>query len=224
MGMGMVKTMKKLLLATVGLAALGLAPAIAADLPARTYTKAPAIAPLPTWTGFYIGAMGGYGKQDTSDFALSGGFGGGTVGYNWQTGMYVFGIEADAAGADISQTVAIPGIVSAEDKIRALGTVRGRFGITYQQALFYGTGGFAWADERVSASALGVSISDSKTRTGWTAGGGVEVMFAPHWSVKGEYLYRSFDSETFFAGTIPGGVNSGTLNIHSGQVGVNYHF
>jgi len=49
--------MKKILLTTVGLAALGMAPAIAADLPARTYTKAPAIAPLPTWAGFYIGAM-----------------------------------------------------------------------------------------------------------------------------------------------------------------------
>jgi outer membrane immunogenic protein len=216
--------MKKILLTTVGLAALGMAPAIAADLPARTYTKAPAMAPLPTWAGFYIGAMGGYANQDTSDFALSGGFGGGTVGYNWQTGMYVFGIEADAAGADISATAGIPGLVSAEDKLRAIGTVRGRLGITYQQILFYGTGGFAWADEKVSASALGASISDTKTRTGWTAGGGIEVMFAPHWSVKGEYLYRSFDSENFFNGPIAGGIDSGKLNIHSGQVGVNYHF
>jgi outer membrane immunogenic protein len=217
--------MKKILMTTVGLAALGLAPAIAADLPARTYTKAPALAaPLYNWTGFYIGAMGGFGKEDTSDFALSGGFGGGTAGYNWQTGQFVFGIEADAAGADISSSFAIPGLVSAEDKIRALGTVRGRVGIAYEQILFYGTGGFAWADERVSASALGVSISDTKTRTGWTAGAGAEWMFAPHWSVKAEYLYRSFGSETFFASTIPGGVNSGTLNIHSGQFGVNYHF
>jgi outer membrane immunogenic protein len=216
--------MKKILLTTVGLAALGMAPAFAADLAARTYTKAPAIAPLPTWAGFYIGAMGGYGSQDTSDFALSGGFGGGTVGYNWQSGIYVFGIEADAAGADISATAGIPGLVSAEDKLRALGTVRGRVGFTYQQVLFYGTGGFAWADERVSAAAGPLSISETKTRTGWTAGGGMEVMFAPHWSVKGEYLYRSFDSENFFAGTIPGGIDSGKLNIHSGQVGVNYHF
>ena len=216
--------MKKVLLATVALVALGMAPAVAADLAARPYTKAPALAPIYNWTGFYIGAMGGYGSEDTSDFALKGGFGGGTVGYNWQTGMYVFGIEADAAGADISTSLGIPGLVSADDKIRALGTVRGRVGVTFQQVLFYGTGGFAWADERVSASALGVSISDTKTRTGWTAGAGVEWMFAPHWSVKGEYLYRSFGSENFFAGTIPGGIDSGTLNIHSGQVGVNYHF
>src|SRR5947207_14762516 len=130
--------MKKILMTTVGLVALGatlgLAPASAADLAARTYTKAPALAaPLYNWTGFYVGAMGGFGKEDTSDFALSGGFGGGTAGYNWQTGQFVFGIEADAAGADISSSFAIPGLVSAEDKIRALGTVRGRFGIAYEQ-------------------------------------------------------------------------------------------
>jgi len=217
--------MKKILMTTVGLAALGLAPAVAADLAARTYTKAPALAaPLYNWSGFYIGAMGGYGKEDTSDFALSGGFGGGTAGYNWQTGQFVFGIEADAAGADISSSFVIPGLVSAEDKIRALGTVRGRVGIAYEQVLFYGTGGFAWADERASATALGVTISDTKTRTGWTAGAGVEWMFLPHWSVKGEYLYRSFSSETIFSGVIPGGLATGTLNINSGQVGVNYHF
>src|SRR5712691_8918834 len=82
--------MKKILMTTVGLVALGLAPASAADLAARTYTKAPAlVSPLYNWTGFYIGAMGGFGKEDTSDFALSGGFGGGTAGYNWQTGQFV---------------------------------------------------------------------------------------------------------------------------------------
>jgi outer membrane immunogenic protein len=216
--------MKKILLTTVALTALGLAPAMAADLAARTYTKAPPPAPLYNWTGFYIGGMGGFAQEDTSDFALSGGFGGGTAGYNWQTGQFVFGIEADAAGADISATVGIPGFVSAEDKIRALGTVRGRFGVAVQQVLFYGTGGFAWADERASATALGVTLSDTKTRTGWTAGAGVEWMFAPHWSVKGEYLYRSFGSENFFTNVVPGGLASGTLNINSGQVGVNYHF
>jgi len=199
-----------------------MAPAVAADLAARTYTKAPVAAPLPTWAGFYIGAMGGYASED-GDNGIKGGFGGGTVGYNWQSGIYVFGIEADAAGADISATANFPGF-SAEDKLRALGTVRGRFGFTYQQVLFYGTGGFAWADERASGAGLGVSLSETKTRTGWTAGGGMEVMFAPHWSVKGEYLYRSFSSETIFSGVIPGGLATGTLNINSGQVGVNYHF
>ena len=49
-------------------------------------------------------------------------------------------------------------------------------------------------------------------------------MFAPKWSVKAEYLYRSFEGETYFAGIVPGGVPSGTLNLNSVQVGVNYHF
>src|SRR5258708_22863379 len=110
--------MKKVLLATVALVALGMAPAVAADLAARPYTKAPAIAPIYNWTGFYIGAMGGYGSEDTSDFALKGGFGGGTVGYNWQTGMYLFGIQADSAGADISTAPRLPSLFSPDDQIR----------------------------------------------------------------------------------------------------------
>jgi outer membrane immunogenic protein len=218
--------MKKALLAAVSLVALGTASAVAADLPARTYTKAPvAVAPIGNWTGFYIGGMGGYGKENTSGIgALSGGLAGGTIGYNWQTGPVVYGLEADAAWSDIGATVGIPGLLSVTDKIQDLGTVRGRIGYTFDQVLLYGTGGFAWADNKLTATALGVSLSDSKVHTGWTAGAGVEVMFAPKWSVKAEYLYRSFGGETYFANTVPGGVPTGTLNINSGQVGVNYHF
>ncbi|MGB8397340.1 outer membrane protein [Bradyrhizobium sp.] len=218
--------MKKVFLTAFGLVALGMAPAVAADLPARTYTKAPApYAPIYNWTGFYIGAMGGYGKEDTSGIgALSGGFAGGTVGYNWQSGQIVYGLEADAAWSDIGATAVIPGLLSVNDRIRDLGTVRGRIGFAVDQVLLYGTGGFAWADNRITATAGGVSISDSHVHTGWTAGAGVEVMFAPKWSVKAEYLYRSLSSENYFAGVIPGGVASGTLNINSGQIGVNYHF
>ena len=76
----------------------------------------------------------------------------------------------------------------------------------------------------ITGNALGVSISDSQIHSGWTAGAGVEVMFAPKWSVKAEYLYRSFASQTYFAGVFPAGVATGTLNLNSVQVGVNYHF
>src|SRR5215475_4081649 len=97
--------MKKMLLMTVGFAALGIAPAVAADLAPRTYTKAPvAVAPLPTWAGLYVGAMGGFGKETVGDTPVNGFFGGGTVGYNWQIDRYVFGIEADAAASDINAT------------------------------------------------------------------------------------------------------------------------
>jgi len=220
------KKVKKILLTTTGLIALGMAPAIAADLPTRTYTKAPAAAiAINNWTGFYVGAMGGYAKENTSDIgAISGGFAGGTAGYNWQSGNLVFGIEADAAWSDVGATASIPGLVSASDKIRDMGTVRGRIGYAFDQVLVYGTGGYAWADNQLSATALGVSISDSHIHSGWAAGAGVEVMFAPKWSVKAEYLYRSFASQNYFTGVIPAGVASGTLNVNSVQVGVNYHF
>jgi outer membrane immunogenic protein len=216
---------KKILLTTTGLIALGMAPAIAADLPAGPYTKAPAAIAINNWTGFYIGAMGGYAKENTSAIAgLSGGFAGGTAGYNWQTGNVVFGIEADVAWSDVGSTLGIAGIAAASDKIRDMGTVRGRIGYAFGQVLLYGTGGYAWADNNINISALGVVLSDSHIHSGWTAGAGVEVMFAPKWSVKAEYLYRSFDSENYFTGIIPGGLASGTLNLNSVQVGVNYHF
>ena len=102
--MGLKEMMKKVLLATVAVAALGTAPAFAADLAAKTYTKAPALAPLPTWAGFYIGAMGGYAAEDngSNSFDRKGGFAGGTICYNCQQGAFVYGLEADAAWADIS--------------------------------------------------------------------------------------------------------------------------
>ena len=217
------KKVKKILLTTTGLIALGMAPAIAADLAARPYTKAPAAAiAINNWTGFYIGAMGGYASQNDGGNPLTqkGGFAGGTVGYNWQMGNLVLGIEADAAWADISDTVGATGIATFGSNIEDMGTVRGRIGYAVDQVLFYGTGGFAWADNKVTTTLGALSASDSQVHIGWTAGAGIEYMFAPHWSLKGEYLYRSFSSENYFSGLL----SSGTVSFHSGQVGVNYHF
>jgi outer membrane immunogenic protein len=211
--------MKKALLTAVSLVVLGMAPALAADLPARTYTKAPAIvAPISPWSGFYVGAMGGYGQENTSNGGVSGGLAGGTLGYNWQTGPVVFGLEADAAWADLKSTAGIPGLVSVTAKVQDLGTVRGRIGYAFDQVLVYGTGGYAWADTKLTATVLGLTGSESHVLNGWTAGAGVEVMFAPKWSVKAEYLYRSFTGQNYF------NVPSGNLNLNSVQVGVNYHF
>ena len=215
--------MKKILLTTTALIALGIAPAAAADLAARPYTKAPAAAiAINNWSGFYLGAMGGYAKENADNFALSGGFAGGTAGYNWQTGNVVLGLEADGAWADVGATVGIPGLASADYTIRSMGTVRGRVGYAFDQVLLYGTGGYAWSDNRLSTTLLGLSISDSQFHSGWTVGAGVEVMFAPKWSVKAEYLYRSFEGQTYF--TVAGRASVGTINLNSVQVGVNYHF
>jgi outer membrane immunogenic protein len=210
--------MKKILLATVAFAALGMVPAGAADLAARTYTKAPALAPLPTWAGFYLGAVGGYSSEDGSNsFDRKGGSAGGTVGYNWQQGNVVFGLEADALWADISTK----NIIGDEAKIDATGTVRGRLGYAFGPALLYVTGGYAWADSKISFVGVG---SDSHVHSGWTVGAGGEYMFAPKWSVKAEYLYKSFGSEDYTYSVPAFNGSTGTTNFHSGQVGVNYHF
>jgi outer membrane immunogenic protein len=194
--------------------------ASAADLsaPRAAYTKAPALSPVTNWSGFYIGAMGGYASEATSaPFAIKGGFGGGTIGYNWQFGTFVLGLEGDGAFGDISQTATIAPI-TATVKVDSLATIRGRFGVAVDQVLLYGTGGLALADTKISATALGVTLSDSQVQTGWTAGAGVEWMLMPRWSLKAEYLYRRFDNTTAF------GVSTGTLAVNSGQFGVNYHF
>jgi outer membrane immunogenic protein len=216
------RNVKKVLLTTTALIALGIAPAAAADLAARPYTKAPAAAiAINNWSGFYLGAMGGYAQENSSGIGtLSGGFAGGTAGYNWQNGNLVFGLEVDGAWADVGATVdVIPGLASIDYTIRAMGTVRGRIGYAFDQVLLYGTGGYAWSDNRLSATVVGVgSASESKFHSGWTVGAGVEVMFAPKWSVKAEYLYRSFEGQNY------GGVPIDTINLNSVQVGVNYHF
>jgi outer membrane immunogenic protein len=182
-----------------------------------------AVASVYNWTGFYLGVVGGGAWENTStDPKMQGGFVGGTAGYNWQSGAVVFGLEADAAWADVSASASAFGVTVAS-KTDALGTVRGRIGWAVSNVLFYGTGGYAWIDNKISVNGLGAAVSDTKFHSGWTVGAGVEAFLAPQWSVKGEYLYRSLGGETYFAGTAVA-APSGTLNLHSVQVGVNYHF
>jgi outer membrane immunogenic protein len=216
--------MKRIALGLLLASIAGAAGAADMSAPRATYTKAPAISPVNNWSGFYVGAMGGYAAEATSDpLGIRGGFAGGTLGYNWQSGMFVAGLEADGAWADISRTVTV-GPIALTDRVDSIGTVRGRVGVAFAQILLYGTGGFAFADNKVSASVLGLSLSDSRVHTGWTAGAGAEWMFAPRWSVKAEYLYRRFDSQTYFTAQLPPGVVSGSLAMNSGQLGINYHF
>ena len=218
--------MKRLALGLLLASIAGAASAADMSAPGPAYSKAPAVSPANNWSGFYIGAMGGYAAEATSNpLATKGGFAGGTLGYNWQSGMFVAGIEADGAWADISKSttgtaiiLGVPVTATATAKVDALATVRGRIGAAFDQILLYGTGGLAVADTKVSATALGITVSDSKTQIGWTLGAGVEWMYMPRWSLKAEYLYRRFDSVTFF------GSPPSTMALNSGQVGVNFHF
>ena len=114
----------------------------------------------------------------------------------------MFGVEVDAAGASIkdSFTEDVGGIlVTTDSKINAFGSVTGRAGFAMDAALIYAKGGYAWANNKatISAPALGLTSSDSQTHTGYTIGGGLEYMFTPNWSAKGEYMYTSLGSETY---------------------------
>jgi outer membrane immunogenic protein len=221
--------MKQLLLA--GVAAVSVVSAAsAADMQARPYKAPPPaamISPAYNWSGFYIGAMGGYGWDDGN---ATGGFGGGTVGYNWQFpgSQFVFGLEVDAAGASIKDSLTADiggGILATEDiKITSFGSVTGRAGFAMDALLIYAKGGFAWATRKdsVSAPALGAAFSDSQSHTGYTLGGGLEYLFTPNWSAKGEYMFTSLGSKTYNLG---GDLfDSGNVDFHTIKVGVNYHF
>ncbi len=111
--------MKKLALA-ISVLAISSASALAADLPAPVYTKAPVVAPVAVydWTGFYVGGNIGYSwgrSSDTSSLTngagtvlfadtdktnLDGVVGGGQIGYNWQVQNWLWGLEADIQGSD----------------------------------------------------------------------------------------------------------------------------
>lgn len=245
--------MKKSLAIAFGAAALGLsAPANAADLAARPYTKAPMAAPAPvyTWTGFYAGIQGGggWGRSDetffgaanapgflaTQDYDTSGGFVGGVFGYNWQMNNVVFGVEGDYHWADISgRSAEINAGVgdSYFTRLRGFGDIKGRLGWAAGPALFFVSGGAAVGDfqHRYDAGLLapfGFGASQSDWRWGWTVGAGAEYMFAPNWSAKVEYNYIDFGRSTLQYNNPAVFSNRSEWNdtIHTVKVGLNYHF
>lgn len=228
--------MKKYLLSSV--AALGLVvagAASAADLPSR---KGPIAAPvyLPpafTWTGFYVGANAGYawGQIDSTNLGVIGGFddpdgftGGGQIGYNYQIGQWVVGLEADFQGADLKASVADPFLgIRASNEINWWGTVRGRVGYAFDRFLPYLTGGFAYGNVKNKIATPAFTFSDDNTQYGWTLGGGLEYAFTNNWTAKIEYLYVDLDKESF---NVPGGVL--TTNVETKfsvvRAGLNYKF
>jgi outer membrane immunogenic protein len=172
------------------------------------------------WSGFYAGVNGGYGWNNThsSDFVdPTGGFGGGQIGYNFQRGNIVFGIEADFQGAGISDSDAF----GDKSELNWFGTVRGRLGYSFDRALIYGTGGFAYGNVKNTYGGFG---SASETQTGYVVGGGLEYKLAPAWSVKGEYQFLSLDAP-FDSPVGPLGEGLGNrTEVHTFRAGVNYFF
>jgi outer membrane immunogenic protein len=212
--------MKSVLFASVAALALsaGLVSANAADIQQRQMvTKAPAyVAPVYTWTGPYIGISGGYGWGN-SDFSgglggvdPAGGLFGATLGYNWQMGTLVTGIEGDISWSGLRDSAA-----GLRTENNWLGTVRGRLGYNAGRWMPYITGGLAVGD--IDSRIAGVGSSD-KTKAGWTIGGGVEAQIAGPWSAKVEYLYADLGDGGSIAGSRP----DFTTNIV--RAGLNYRF
>jgi outer membrane immunogenic protein len=171
-----------------------------------------------TWTGAYAGASGGYGWTTSGGLDATGGFGGGQIGYNVQTGNFVVGVEGDIAGSGISQTInGIP--FTTAFTADALASLRGRAGVAYNNWLFFGTAGGGWAHDKISGTIAATPFSSNQWLSGWTAGAGVEWSFAPNWSTKFEYLHYGLGTPNSF-GTVP----TGKVDIDTLKIGINYLF
>lgn len=216
--------MKKFLLGALGVVALA-APAFAADLPARTYTKAPPPLPAPIydWTGFYIGGNGGWGESRNCvdldiagvfdrDACLnkSGGLIGGQVGYRWQMGQFVVGLEAQGDWADISNShISIfNSDIITTSKLDGLGLFTGQLGYTWGPSLLYVKGGAAVTSNRFTiADTVTLAAFDiNTTRWGGTIGVGFEYLVTPNWSIGVEYdhLFMGHADNSFFVGPVLG--------------------
>jgi outer membrane immunogenic protein len=240
--------MKKILLSAVGLVALSVAaPAMAADMA----VKAPPPAPLPiiyNWSGFYIGANGGWGQSRNcvdffnaaaTDFSdgcrdRSGGVIGGQIGYRWQTSQWVFGVEAQGDWADLNNTrlSIINPLFSTRTRTDGIGLFTGQIGYAWNASLFYVKGGAAVTDNRfdiLTTACCATLLSASSTRWGGTIGVGWEYGFAPNWSAGIEYdhLFMGTANNSF---SVVNPINAAFLNDRISQdvdmltLRINYRF
>jgi outer membrane immunogenic protein len=260
--------MKKLTLAISALA-LSAAGASAADMAVKAPPMAAPVM-IYNWTGFYIGGNIGYGwgQADNSfgplptaaqfvnllplslDSKPQGVIGGAQIGYNWQAGRFVYGLEADIQGADVTGDVRLTpipqnnntpfpgaGFLESHERMSWFGTVRARAGFTpVDRLLLYVTGGFAYGQVDYFATTdfrpVGTTqylASFSRTKTGWTIGAGTEWAFANNWSVKAEYLYIDLGNESTVVNAIPllppfQVAYSWKTQEHIARVGLNYKF
>lgn len=194
---------------TVALALLSLSPvARAADLPQKTYAPAPVmVASVYDWTGFYIGANGGYGTSRNcwgvvplgggvvipdGCHSQSGGILGGQLGYRWQGGPVVFGLEAQGDWASLrsSHVSVVNPLLTDSSKVTGLGLFTGQIGYAWNAALLYVKGGAALTSnsllQATTIGGVGLNYATS-TRWGGAIGVGFEYGFTPNWSAGIEY-------------------------------------
>jgi outer membrane immunogenic protein len=248
------------------------ASANAADM-APAYVKAGP----PSWTGFYIGAQGGFGVGSAEEsgssatlcnpgcnttFVVSpalhstafliGLHGGGTAGFNWQSGPFVFGVEGDISGANLDGTAGNCSLLFAGGPILAGGfafascrtsltwfaTATGRLGLTIHDALIYAKGGAAWARYNHDVASMNNNVNPTvfndtgpigDNRVGFTVGAGIEYAFWSGWSAKLEYDYLDFGTKNI---DIPVTLVGETIHnliddrerVHVFRAGLNYRF
>ncbi|WFU14520.1 outer membrane beta-barrel protein [Bradyrhizobium sp. CB3481] len=236
--------MKNLLLVTASIAAFGAAvPALGADLAAQpVYTRAPppaVAAPIYDWSGYYLGMNGGLGTSHNSwDFAgvtpegshdAIGATIGGQIGYRWQSGPVVFGVEgqgnwADFSGSNVS--LAFPANINGT-KTDAFGLITGQVGYAFNNVLLYAKGGAAVTGNTYQINSAGALLASSDgARWGGTVGVGVEVGFAPNWSLGVEYdhLFRQEGTGAFTGATGPLGNDRISQDFDILTARINYKF
>ena len=210
------RNVKKILLTTTALIGLGIAPAAAADLAARPYTKAPAAVAMYNWSGFYAGVNGGWGSSrnrwdETTGVVFpmgshdaTGGTVGGQIGYRWQAASWVFGVEAQGNWADFHGSNVIPFSVPSvknDTRVDAFGLFTGQVGYAANNVLFYLKGGAAVTSDRyrmlLTGTGAPVANNVDDTRWGGVVGVGLEYGFAPNWSAGIEYNHMFMQDKTY---------------------------
>jgi outer membrane immunogenic protein len=227
--------------------------AAAADLPPQAYATAPVADPIYNWTGCYIGGHigGGIGEDRTTsllgnsrDFSSAGFVGGGQIGCDYQFASgWVAGVEGRAAWTGLDNRHAasvrssLTGLTTPSEFHLSndyLASTTARLGYSFADRwLVFVRGGGAWTREKIDDAwvndfGIATDPSATMTRTGWTAGTGVEWAFARHWSATLEYDYYDFGSRGAVLNDAAKrtSIIVGSLRdtIHTVTAGVNYHF
>jgi outer membrane immunogenic protein len=208
--------------------------AFAADvaIPAKPARAAPT-PEVYNWAGFYAGVDAGYvwGWSRWSDplagssRAHSGGATlGGHLGYNWQRGALVFGLETDAAWANLDGNfgsgIAFCATGPCETKQNWIGTTRGRIGYAFGYWMPYLTGGLAYGDVH-NTMPWG---SASRINLGWSAGAGIEVALRQNWSAKLEFLHLDLGTASFFDAATGASSVSAPIKDDLIRAGISYHW
>jgi outer membrane immunogenic protein len=216
--------------------------ASAADLPRPAYKAPPLFAPAPvfSWTGFYVGGHVGYGwsqfdgtgtfdSEVVTDTVNANGFlAGGQVGYNYQFGQFVLGVEGEFSWANVKYDTALfGGTLTLKNDYFA--TAAARFGYAFDRFMVYGKVGGAWTRDKWDGDdGIGGTVTGTFNRTGWVFGVGLEYAFWNNLSAKLEYNYLMFPSISptlTTSGTLSTeGTSDIKLNTHLVKLGLNYRF